>query len=55
LIVEDHEMVRDALADLLRAISESQVVGVGSSLRGALPKGSPDQSAQVAGDIRSPR
>lgn len=37
LIVEDHEVVRDALAALLRETGGMQVVGVASSIRDALP------------------
>jgi DNA-binding NarL/FixJ family response regulator len=37
LIVEDHEVVRDALAALLRESPGMEVVGVASSVRDALP------------------
>lgn len=37
LIVEDHEIVRDALAGMLRSVHNLQVVGVASGIRDALP------------------
>ncbi|HEX3693990.1 MAG TPA: response regulator transcription factor [Polyangia bacterium] len=37
VIVEDHTMVRDALAAMLASIPEHEVVGVAGSLRTALP------------------
>lgn len=37
MVVDDHEMVRDALSDLLASIPEFEVVGVASSLRTTLP------------------
>ena len=37
LVVEDHEVVRDALAGLLRDTPDMEVVGVASSIREALP------------------
>ncbi|HVR63198.1 MAG TPA: response regulator transcription factor [Polyangia bacterium] len=37
LIVDDHEMVRDAMRELLASIAEYEVVGMASSLRTALP------------------
>jgi DNA-binding NarL/FixJ family response regulator len=37
LVVEDHEVVRDALAGLLRDTPDLEVVGVASSIREALP------------------
>ena len=45
LVVEDHEVVRDALAGLLRDTPDMEVVGVASSVRETLPllaKTSPD-------------
>ena len=45
LVVEDHEVVRDALAGLLRDTPDMEVVGVASSIRETLPllaKTSPD-------------
>ena len=37
LVVDDHDIVRDALASLLGDVSDFQVVGVASSIRDALP------------------
>ena len=37
LVVEDHEVVRDALAGLLRDTPDMEVAGVASSIREALP------------------
>jgi DNA-binding NarL/FixJ family response regulator len=37
LVVEDHEVVRDALAGLLRDTPDMEVVGVASSIRETLP------------------
>ena len=37
LVVEDHELVRDAVAALLRETPDIDVVGVASSIRDALP------------------
>src|SRR3982750_4953516 len=37
LVVDDHDIVRDALASLLGDVSDFQVVGVASSIRAALP------------------
>jgi DNA-binding NarL/FixJ family response regulator len=37
LVVEDHEVVRDALAGLLRDTPDMEVAGVASSIRDALP------------------
>ena len=37
LVVDDHDIVRDALASLLGDIADFQVVGVASSIREALP------------------
>jgi DNA-binding NarL/FixJ family response regulator len=37
LVVDDHDIVRDALASLLADVSDFQVVGVASSIRDALP------------------
>jgi DNA-binding NarL/FixJ family response regulator len=37
LIVDDHDIVRDALASLLGDVPDLQVVGVASSIRDALP------------------
>ena len=36
-VVEDHEIVRDALANLLADTPDMEVVAVASSLREALP------------------
>jgi DNA-binding NarL/FixJ family response regulator len=37
LVVDDHDIVRDALASLLGDVADLQVVGVASSIRDALP------------------
>src|SRR5262249_55223703 len=37
LVVDDHDIVRDALASLLGDVSDFEVVGVASSIRDALP------------------
>src|SRR3954468_7680761 len=37
LVVDDHDIVRDALASLLGDVADFQVVGVASSIRDALP------------------
>jgi DNA-binding NarL/FixJ family response regulator len=37
LVVEDHEVVRDALAGLLRSTPDIEVAGVASSIREAIP------------------
>ena len=37
LVVDDHEMVRDAMGELLATIPEYEVVGTAGSLRTALP------------------
>ena len=37
LVVDDHEVVRDALVSLLRATPEMEVVGKASSIRETLP------------------
>ena len=37
LVVDDHDIVRDALASLLGDVQDLQVVGVASSIRDALP------------------
>src|SRR4051812_172677 len=37
LAVDDHDIVRDALASLLGDVADFQVVGVASSIRDALP------------------
>ncbi|MEA2654810.1 MAG: two-component system, NarL family, nitrate/nitrite response regulator NarL [Chloroflexota bacterium] len=37
LVVDDHEMVRDAMAGLISSIPQHEVVGVASSIRTAVP------------------
>src|SRR4029078_4204205 len=37
LVVDDHDIVRDALASLLGCVGDFQVAGVASSIRDALP------------------
>ena len=51
LVVEDHEMVRDAMGKLLASIPEFEVVGVSSSLRTALPLLERTQPDVVVADL----
>ena len=51
LIVEDHEMVRDAIGELLTSIPDFEVVGLASSLRTAEPMMEKQQPDVVLADL----
>jgi DNA-binding NarL/FixJ family response regulator len=51
LVVDDHEMVRDAMAELIGTIPQHEVVGVASSIRTAVPLLEQTQPDVVLADL----
>src|SRR6266404_7341444 len=51
VVVDDHEMVRDAMAELIASLPQHEVVGVASSLRTAVPLLEQTQPDVVLADL----